>query len=537
MSMSSLALILEQTYGKVCFAVDDVEPAAERLPTQAMQTQWEQRLSSQFLSLSHDMAFPTISDQGIHPLIHAVQAAFDQHRPLLLTPDVIWITLAQGFAQHVNNHAETLRPRFVQHQGKQRLGIKVHDFPSQKEQWAVCVQEWVLQIRDQIGADPYHLLECNFSTTTPVTRTVSQVIIMDTFKQYFDYVMVGICGIPEITLLGTVEDWQSIYNRVQTLAEYDLHWWIARVLPLCQEFIATALGKPSLDFWRCIYKPKAIYGGDVISGWIADLFPYLQHHMSKAPTQRNPLLDMTCCELPNSSIEESSPIAFGGNWDGIHPNSIPLGLSEVPFKFRIEKTDKEYSLEILAGFVGVSQDSQQGTLQPELGWLVRERDESLRHWLEKIQQEHTTRPPIDWLDSRLGVELPKEFFQMLEYFDGATLYENSGHAWQIRPCQEWGKAPERQSDKILLRGLDISALELCIYRAYQFIDLEDGRCIAYTFNFRSGECWFLLGREHIESQDSQNFVEVTLQNAQIIARSLPELFEQIFIAQGKYFFN
>ncbi|MFN6483910.1 MULTISPECIES: DUF4419 domain-containing protein [unclassified Nostoc] len=36
-------------------------------------------------------------------------------------------------------------------------------------------------------------------------------------------VMYCVCGIPEITLLGTVEDWQSISDRVQIMAEYDLN--------------------------------------------------------------------------------------------------------------------------------------------------------------------------------------------------------------------------------------------------------------------------------------------------------------------------
>jgi hypothetical protein len=35
---------------------------------------------------------------GEHPLIAAAHLAFSQHRPLLLSPDVIWVTIVQGLA-------------------------------------------------------------------------------------------------------------------------------------------------------------------------------------------------------------------------------------------------------------------------------------------------------------------------------------------------------------------------------------------------------------------------------------------------------
>lgn len=44
-----------------------------------------------------------------HPLVEAVHEAFSRHYPLALSPDSIWLTIAQGFAHHVTENAETLR--------------------------------------------------------------------------------------------------------------------------------------------------------------------------------------------------------------------------------------------------------------------------------------------------------------------------------------------------------------------------------------------------------------------------------------------
>jgi uncharacterized protein DUF4419 len=52
------------------------------------------------------------------PFIQAVHYAFTEHLPLVLSPDDVWLCLAQGFGMHVNVHAEALRGRLVSHAGK-----------------------------------------------------------------------------------------------------------------------------------------------------------------------------------------------------------------------------------------------------------------------------------------------------------------------------------------------------------------------------------------------------------------------------------
>jgi hypothetical protein len=99
--MSPIAPILERNTGKIRFAVDDVKPAVDRLPTIFARTQFEQVLTTPLLAFSHDETFETIADREIHPLALAVHTAFSEHRPLVLTPDIIWLTIAQGVAQHI----------------------------------------------------------------------------------------------------------------------------------------------------------------------------------------------------------------------------------------------------------------------------------------------------------------------------------------------------------------------------------------------------------------------------------------------------
>ena len=59
-----------------------------------------------------------MADVAFHPVVAALHRAFGDHRPVCLSPDMVWLLVAQGAANHVNAHAEALRPRFVRHRGK-----------------------------------------------------------------------------------------------------------------------------------------------------------------------------------------------------------------------------------------------------------------------------------------------------------------------------------------------------------------------------------------------------------------------------------
>lgn len=63
-----------------------------------------------------------------HPVVAATTIAFSDHRMLTLSPDMIWLLIAQGFANHVNANAEKLRPRLVRHPGKLELRVRRDDF-------------------------------------------------------------------------------------------------------------------------------------------------------------------------------------------------------------------------------------------------------------------------------------------------------------------------------------------------------------------------------------------------------------------------
>lgn len=59
-----------------------------------------------------------------------------------------------------------------------------------------------------------------FSTTTPTDRIVSSVSLMATLQNFFDYKFMLLCGIPNVTLLGTPADWQQLRTKIDRLLEF-----------------------------------------------------------------------------------------------------------------------------------------------------------------------------------------------------------------------------------------------------------------------------------------------------------------------------
>src|SRR4029077_7528367 len=157
-------------------------------------------------------------------------------------------------------------------------------------------------------------------------------VLMDSYSSYFEYRMDCICGIPRITVTGTPDDWQRIRARVEVLETYDLDWGVARLRPILDEFIQTVMGHPNCEFWQAIYKPKRAYGATTVTGWIADLFPYLDDAPDR---RRNHIFDYARDHwaLPlEKGVETQRPMS---NFDpeahkGVSTGSYPSGLSSVP---------------------------------------------------------------------------------------------------------------------------------------------------------------------------------------------------------------
>ena len=391
------------------FAVDDVAPATKPLVEIKTHVAVERVVESGVESCC-DYSDNVVTNVHYHPLLAAVFLAYSEHRPLVLTPDAVWLTIQQGVAHHMLVHAERLRDRFVAHQGKLKLTVELHGWVkgSPENPWPEAFAGWAEQIRAHVGGETYQLLVNNFSATGPVELAASHVVLMDVFERYFHYEAVCICGIPTITLEGSPADWERLREKVRGIGNrFDLNWWTKHLLPICEQFVRAARGDVDVAHWQRICKLREEYGGAIINGWVAKLFPYLR-------------------DFPGGPTRRVNPIFEDG--EGFSSYSAPAGLSRVPFTWVDQPTNQRREMEALGGFIGVTQDKQTLALCPKIGWAVRQ-PKGIDELLWRLERDgHVMRPSTldvkkrdenDWLmREALPVDASSFYFKT----DGADLF-------------------------------------------------------------------------------------------------------------------
>ncbi|KAF0493100.1 hypothetical protein F8M41_021427 [Gigaspora margarita] len=265
--------------------------------------------------------------------VTAILHAYNYHKHLRISPDDIWITISQGVSHHINRYPEKFRNRFVQHKGKNEKELFVND-----NIWPKVINKLVTEVDMHVGKiDLKDLLECNFSTTTPNSLMASRIVLLDTVKSYFNYSCDRIlCGIPKITLEGTLEDWIKLQEKVIHLRKLNLEldFWLERLEPVILNLVDTYNGEIDHDFWGIIVRIDRVFGpsrGTYITGWLINFFPY------------------------------------SGN--EIRIENIPDGVVGFPF------TLDEKKFKLIAGFIGANQEILEGSdnesvVSPVIGWFI-----------------------------------------------------------------------------------------------------------------------------------------------------------------------
>lgn len=359
-SVFAIALLLVTVFASaqekqsITFNVEAVEIAKAYLPTKYgadLGRKWAD--GQPYLGCS--FANKSLVDGDDNAFFSMVCLAYAQHRPIVLSPDIMWIIICNGYYQYVNRDPEKFRQYLVNHNDKETLVIRT-DLQTTTAQ---KVQKFADLIAKETKDDIAEVMTCNFSTTGMIEKMVSQITLMETVKQYFDFMeLLAGCGIPSVTLEGTPDDWKLLREKTRKLGEFGVKKWTDKLDPILAEFVLASEGKPNLKFWWDMaikgrplnFHLKAgggclpTYGPTPFDGWFLEFIPFDDWG-----------------ELP-------SKIPYG--------HDLPPLMTSVPI---IQYVEDDFgnciginTLELRGGIVGLAQDTATMALRPEIGWLVRD---------------------------------------------------------------------------------------------------------------------------------------------------------------------
>lgn len=352
------------------FAVDNVTVASEPLGTMSgkdVSMKWTGGAFYSHSSLDNADGELVYIDES--PFFSMVCYAFAQHRPIVLSPDEVWMVICQGFSQFVNRDPESFRQYLVEHEGRETL--KVPLFPG--DGWDRMIDGFANLIDSNTMNGIAKVMTADFSTTGPAELVASKIVLMDAVKHYFEYKgMRIVCGIPSVTLKGTVQDWENVREKTRRLGEFGVQPWTDRLDPILEQFVNASAGNADVRFWQDMAlrdRPEEfrLHGGcgpgaSMFNGWFLEFFPF--------------------------------------DRDGIRPaqlpyKTMPSEMSQTPFILAdvdgMGNVLKETPMKLMAGIAAIRQDSVTLALEPAIGWIVLENPEK-GPLAQAVEEYHRPQP-------------------------------------------------------------------------------------------------------------------------------------------------
>ena len=369
--------ILEQCGGKITFSVDE----GLKKPSYHLEVisgkdvvkniLWSEQIDESLHNVvSSSFAGKNLSWERSDVLFGCFLQCYAEHRPIVISPDMIWLVINQQLAKHIANNAEKFRSLIVSHEGKLEITIESDtDILTENTDWSKILEGFYSQIDsktlDSIAKD----FVADFSTTGADERIASVVTLMKGVESYFKYTVHHlICGIPSVTLTGTPEDWKKLLKKCDILKKFGLSTWYQWLNPILTEFIRAAEGHPHLAFWKNTVQSGrdedfSLGGGcipdsHVVDGWCVALFLY---------DEDDEILSFTKAYKDASMANEMTRVNFN------YEREYPDGNKET------------FPMELWSGMVGVSEDKKTYALTPQIGWFVRKSDEQAES-IDRLRQ-------------------------------------------------------------------------------------------------------------------------------------------------------
>eukprot|EP00483_Globobulimina_turgida_P008990 UN09008 len=165
-------------------------------------------------------------------------------------------------------------------------------------------------------------MTCNFSTTSVTSETASKCVLFKAMSEYISFSTMTMSGIPQILLVGAVEDWKKIQAKCRKLKEMNIGLviWLKHLMPIIDNIVETSVvlsGGTKLNtklkyFWDSIYQFQSNSGGSAVSGWVKSLFPY----------------DID--GKPNQELKWDYSDNEYGEWAHMSPGDFPASYSRAP---------------------------------------------------------------------------------------------------------------------------------------------------------------------------------------------------------------
>jgi hypothetical protein len=376
----------------VLFAVDDVEPADSLLLTDTAKKVIENKIGKEIKFMPEEQQNSLIVPCGNNGLIQTLQECYDNHRPLVLTPDIIWLAICQGVSLHINENYDSLKNVIFTENKPDTIKVRNDSLEYSSVHWKDLIDSIANRTKQYTKKDYFSFFVSDFSTTTPVEKTAYQITLLESYKKGFKYVGDSGCGIPSILIAGNQDDWMTILQKLNMLDLIGLSYWRKNLEPIILQFIKASKDDPDPEFWKSIYKNASEYNAFYISGWIIKFFPYVKtldtigvYDETREATKISELLKK------NEFLDDNDYML-----STLSTDNFPSGLAKISIEWNNYFKRETKNIEVYSGFMGIKQYEDK-SLEPMISWAIcDENAKKPEHKLVKNINRNLNHKPDYW---------------------------------------------------------------------------------------------------------------------------------------------
>jgi hypothetical protein len=202
---------------------------------------------------------------------------YSRHEKLRIQPQDLWYIVLNELAVEINDHPDTYRMLFTSSDENETITVHAST-PDQ-----LPGRDLVNRLATQMPELKVEWLLPRLSTHTAASETAMAAAVCHMASPYYNY-MTYMCGLPEIEVTGTKEDWQELGNCCMEL-EQAFRPLNARLSPyfdklqgrfkeIAQQLDGGWWPEECQRYWHSIFTTKNIGSGSelLISGWITDFY-------------------------------------------------------------------------------------------------------------------------------------------------------------------------------------------------------------------------------------------------------------------------
>jgi len=389
---TSLSQTQNEEYKGIYFKVNDVEIAGTLLKVDSARQVFENKIGKRILFFPEEHANLRLVNCPNNGLIQTIQECYDNHRPLILTPDIIWLAICQGVSIHMNEHYDSLKNVVFIKNKPDKIIIRNDSLEYSAKHWKNLIGSFSKETKKYTNDDFYSFFVSEFTTTTAIEQTAYQITLLESYKKAFEYIGETGCGIPSITLEGEKADWQTILKKLEMLNKIGLSNWAVNLKPIIQEFINASDGKYKKEFWENIYKNANEYNAFYVSGWVVKFFPYIKSLETEG------VYDAKRGETKVGENFKPNKFFEGDTYllSTLSTDNFPSGLAKIPVTIINKTSGLSKNMEVYAGFFAIQQEKDK-SLKPLVSWAICEENaKNPMHKLTKNNSISLKHSPAYW---------------------------------------------------------------------------------------------------------------------------------------------